>query len=247
MSVLAKPDHMEPRSTLPSTLTEFALTRLRKSSAYDLVMRLPMLTWSVVLALELVMELGEYRRAADPTLPAAIYVLNIAMRLSTIAYLVTLAATVIVRTPPIEKARGAEPRVSALLGSFLITAVVLFPRRNLSPAEACVSTLLVSAGDSIAAVVLIQLRASFSIMAEARQLTTSGIYRVVRHPLYLAEEVATIGCVIQFLSVWTAMLVVVQIACQIRRMRNEEIVLMEVFPEYSRYKGKTPRIIPGLY
>jgi len=42
-------------------------------------------------------------------------------------------------------------------------------------------------------------------------------------------------------------LVVVQIACQIRRMRNEEIVLMEVFPEYSRYKGKTPRIIPGLY
>ena len=94
---------------------------------------------------------------------------------------------------------------------------------------------------------LIQLRASFSIMAEARQLTTSGIYRVVRHPLYLAEEVATIGCVMQFLSVWTAMLVVVQVACQIRRMRNEEIVLMEVFPEYSRYKGKTPRIIPGLY
>ena len=98
------------------------------------------------------------------------------MRLSTIAYLVTLAATVIVRTPPIEKARGAEPRVSLLLGSFLITAVVLFPRRNLSPAEACVSTLLVLVGDSIAAVVLIQLRASFSIMAEARQLTTSGIY-----------------------------------------------------------------------
>jgi hypothetical protein len=32
-----------------------------------------------------------------------------------------------------------------------------------------------------------------------------------------------------------ALLVIVQIACQIRRMRNEEIVLKEVFPEYSSY------------
>jgi protein-S-isoprenylcysteine O-methyltransferase Ste14 len=43
------------------------------------------------------------------------------------------------------------------------------------------------------------------------------------------------------------LLVIVQIACQIRRMRNEEIVLMEVFPEYSSYKRKTARIIPRLY
>ena len=99
----------------------------------------------------------------------------------------------------------------------------------------------------MAAIVLIQLRGSFSIMAEARQLATSGAYRFVRHPLYLAEEIATIGGVIQFFSIWTALLLVVQIACQIRRMRNEEIVLMEVFPEYSNYKRKTPRIIPGVY
>jgi protein-S-isoprenylcysteine O-methyltransferase Ste14 len=229
------------------TLTGFALIRLSKSAAYDLVMRLPMLTWSVFLALALVMELGEYRRMADPALPPSIYVLNIAMRLSMILYLVTLAATAVVRTAPIEKARGAEPRISALLGSFLMTAVILFPRRNLSPAEGCVSTLLVLVGDSVAAVVLIQLRASFSIMAEARLLATAGAYRFVRHPLYLAEEVATIGAVMQFLSVWTVILVVVQIACQVRRMRNEEIVLMKVFPEYSSYKRITSRIIPGLY
>jgi protein-S-isoprenylcysteine O-methyltransferase Ste14 len=123
----------------------------------------------------------------------------------------------------------------------------LFPRRDLSLAAGCVPTLLVLVGDSIAAVVLIQLRGSFSIMAEARQLATLGAYRFVRHPLYLAEEVAIIGCVMQFLSIWTAILVVVQIACQIRRMRNDEMVLIEVFPEYSSYKRETPRIIPGLY
>ena len=209
-------------------------------------MRLPILAWSVVLALAQAVELERYRHAADPALPGVI-VLNIAMRLSMIGYLVILAATVVVRTPPIGKARGAEPRVSALLGSFLISAVVLFPRRELAPAVGWVSTLLVLVGDSIAAVVLIQLRGSFSIMAEARQLATSGVYRFVRHPLYLAEEIATIGGVMQFLSIWTVMLVILQFACQIRRMNNEEIVLTDVFPEYSTYKQRTARIIPGLY
>jgi len=232
--------------TMASTLTGFAQTRLQKSFVYDVVMRLPVLAWSLVLALALAVELARYWHAADPEWPGAV-VLNIAMRLSMIAYLVILAATVVVRTPPIGKAHGAEPRVSALLGSFLICIVVLFPRRELGPGVGCLSTLLVLVGDSIAAVVLIQLRGSFSIMAEARQLATSGAYRFVRHPLYLAEEIATIGGVMQFLSIWTVLLVVVQIACQIRRMRNEEIVLLEVFPEYSNYKRKTPRIIPGLY
>jgi protein-S-isoprenylcysteine O-methyltransferase Ste14 len=236
-----------PRATMPLHIAKYNLTKLQDSPAYDVAMRLPMLGWSAVLALVSVMDLEQYMRAADPALPRAIYAENIAMRLSLIVYLVTLAAIVAVRTPPIGKALGAEPRVSALLGSFLITAVVLFPRRDLSPAAGCISTLLVLIGDSIATVVLIQLRGSFSIMAEARQLATSGPYRFARHPLYLAEEVATIGSVMQFLSIWTAMLVVVQIACQVRRMKNEEIVLMEVFPEYSSYKAKTARIVPGLY
>jgi protein-S-isoprenylcysteine O-methyltransferase Ste14 len=223
------------------------LTGLQKSAAYDVVMRMPMLGWLAALVLVSVVDLEQFARADDPALPRAIYAESIAMRLSMIAYLVILAATVASRVPPIARARGVEPRITALFGSVLITAVVLFPRRDLAPVVGCVSTLLVLLGDSIATAVLIQLRRSFSIIAEARQLTTSGAYRFVRHPLYLAEEVATIGSAMQFLSIWTAMLLIVQIACQIRRMRNEEIVLMEVFPEYSSYRRKTPRIIPRLY
>jgi protein-S-isoprenylcysteine O-methyltransferase Ste14 len=84
-------------------------------------------------------------------------------------------------------------------------------------------------------------------MAEARRLITSGVYRVIRHPLYLAEEVATIGGVIQYFSIWTAMLLLVQIVCQLRRMTNEETILTAVFPEYINYRRTTARIIPGLY
>jgi len=237
----------ERHTTMPPSVPGLVLTRLQQSPAYDLVMRLPILIWSVGLALVVAIDLDKYLQVADPALSRIVYTLNIAMRLAMTAYLIILAATVLVRTPPIRKARGAEPRLSALFGSFLMTTLVLFPRRDLSPVAGCMSTVLVLIGDLIATVVLIQLRGSFSAMAEARQLTTSGAYRLVRHPLYLAEEVATIGAVMQFLSIWTVVLVIAQIGCQIRRMMNEEVLLMDVFPEYLNYKQQTARIIPGLY
>jgi protein-S-isoprenylcysteine O-methyltransferase Ste14 len=148
---------------------------------------------------------------------------------------------------PTGKARGIEPRVSALIGTFLFTVVVLFPRRELSPIGATVSTLLTLAGNAFAIAVLTRLRGSFSIMAEARRLVTSGVYRFVRHPLYLAEEIAMIGVVMQYLSLWTLLLLAAQIAFQLRRMHNEEVVLGKSFPEYAAYKANTARLIPGIY
>jgi len=234
-------------ATMPSQVAGFDLTKLQKSPAYDVLMRLPMLAWSTFLTLVSVAGLAQYMRAADPALPGAVCAVNIAMRLSVIAYLVVLAATAVMRRAPIGRARGAEPRISALIGTFLITVVVLFPRRELSLTASFVSTLLILAGDSFAVVVLVQLRRSFSLMPEARQLVSSGVYRFVRHPLYLAEGIATIGSIMQFLSAWTAMLLVTQIAFQLRRIRNEETLLTEVVPNYATYKEKTARFFPGIY
>jgi len=232
---------------MSSRIGRFDLTEPQQSRAYDVLMRLPVLAWSTGLAIVSAAGLERYASAADPALPRAIYSVNIAMRLSVIVYLAILAATVVVRIQPMAKARGAEPRISAPIGTFLLTDVVLFPRRELSLTAGCVSTLLIHAGNALAVFVLVRLRGSFSIMAEARRLVTSGAYRFVRHPLYLAEEIATIGSAMQFLSVWTTMLLVAQIAFQLRRIANEETLLMDVFPEYAKYREKTARIIPGIY
>ena len=232
---------------MSSRIGRFDLTEPQQSRAYDVLMRLPVLAWSTGLAIVSAAGLERCASAADPALPRAIYSVNIAMRLSVIVYLGILAATVVVRIQPMAKARGAEPRISALIGTFLLTVVVLFPRRELSLTAGCVSTLLILAGNALAVFVLVRLRGSFSIMAEARQLVTSGAYRYVRHPLYFAEEIATIGSVMQFLSAWTTMLLVAQIAFQLRRIANEETLLTDVFPEYAKYRQKTARIIPGIY
>src|SRR5438132_403240 len=93
----------------------FDLTRLQESRAYDLLMRLPLLIWFLILAFVSSGSLDQYRQGADPEIPAAVYSLNIAMRLSVIAYVVIVIATVLVRTRPRGKARGLEPRISALL------------------------------------------------------------------------------------------------------------------------------------
>jgi protein-S-isoprenylcysteine O-methyltransferase Ste14 len=230
-----------------SRLGSWKFAALQQSRFYDVLMRLPMLMWSTFLGLVTIVGLQQYMRETGRALPDFVYILNIVMRLSVIAYLVVIAATLLVRVRPAAKARGVEPRISALIGTLLLTVIVLFPRRELSPGADIVSTLLTLGGSIFAVVVLTQLRESFSIMAEARQLVTAGVYSVVRHPLYLAEEIAAIGVAMQFFSLWTAVILAVQIGFQLRRMQNEEVVLTEIFPEYPAYCDRTARILPGIY
>ena len=223
------------------------LTKLQQSRVYDALMRLPILVYGTLIGWASLMGLAKYVGAADPTLPHAVYGINIAMRVSSIAFLILLAIMTVVRRRATGKARGVEPRISALAGTFLISAVALFPRRELSVGGEIAATTLILLGTALAVYVLTQLGRSFSVMAEARQLVTSGVYRIVRHPLYVAEEIAAIGLVIQFASYQTLLLLAVHAGFQLRRMRNEEAILIGTFPEYGAYKEKTARLIPGVY
>lgn len=225
----------------------YGTDRLTRLPTYDRIMRIPVVVWSTALALRSATGLQQYVHAADPALPSAVFAVEVAMRLSVIAFLVILVPTVVMRSSPIGRLRGPEPRISAFIGTFLITTVTLFPRHELSLIADLGSALLILTGEAFAVVALTQLRRSFSIMPEARELVTSGVYRFVRHPLYLAEGIATIGTVVQFLSVWTLMLLLVQFLFQLRRIKNEETILTEAFPHFAIYKKKTARLIPGIY
>jgi protein-S-isoprenylcysteine O-methyltransferase Ste14 len=226
---------------------KFEFGKLQQSRTYDLLMRLPLLGWSMFCATSQMAGLARSVREADASLPFAAYAVNMAMRLSTIAFLLLLAASVVLRARPTGKIPGLEPRLSALAGAFLVYAIPLFPRRELSVTAEMVSTLLILFGSAAAVIALVRLGRSFSVMAEARRLVTSGPYRFVRHPLYLAEELAIIGIFTQFLSLSTALILAVQIAFQLRRMHNEEVILAASFPQYAAYRQKTARLIPGIY
>src|ERR1700745_2357822 len=106
--------------------------KLQESRVYDLLMRVPLLAWSMFCATLQMATLARYVREADPALTWAAYAVTIAMRVSTIGFLLLLAASVALRARPTGKARGLEPRISAFAGAFLVYAIPFFPRRELS-------------------------------------------------------------------------------------------------------------------
>jgi protein-S-isoprenylcysteine O-methyltransferase Ste14 len=170
--------------------------------------------------------------------------LAIAARLANSMFLILIAATALTRLSPVLKAKGIQPRASALLGTFLCTGLAMLPKTDLSPVLSILSTMLIMIGSVLSFIVLRWLGKSFSILAEARRLVTTGPYKVVRHPLYLCEGIALLGIALQVISPSAVALLFVIALLQFRRMINEEAVLSSAFSEYRAYAARTPRVIP---
>jgi protein-S-isoprenylcysteine O-methyltransferase Ste14 len=166
---------------------------------------------------------------------------------STTCFLALMSVLFMIRIEPVKKAAGIIPRVMAITGTFCLYAVTLFPRANLSIGQTIVATIISLLGTGLSIFTLAHLGRSFSLMAEARRLVTSGPYSVVRHPLYLFETVACFGVLLQFLSLYTVVIFLAYILIQLQRMKNEETVLERVFPEYREYRSRTFRLLPGVY
>lgn len=155
--------------------------------------------------------------------------------------LIVLAAT---RLRPSQTAAGWEPRISALAGSFLSFALVALPPADLGPTWQATGVALIAISAVLSAYVLMRLGRSFSVIPQARRLVTTGPYAIVRHPLYLCEEIAVIGVAMIHFSYAAIVIVIVQWIFQLRRMVNEERVLSARFREYNNYAAHTPRVLP---
>jgi protein-S-isoprenylcysteine O-methyltransferase Ste14 len=51
----------------------------------------------------------------------------------------------------------------------------------------------------------------------------------------------------QYLMPWALVVFAAHCFFQFERMKNEERILMEFFPEYKEYMRRTARLLPGLY
>jgi protein-S-isoprenylcysteine O-methyltransferase Ste14 len=173
--------------------------------------------------------------------------LRVSTHVATMLFLLLIAVMTLARRRPLRKSEGWLPRFAALAGLTMLYALLLFPRAPRDLTWDAISLALLLAGHFLAAVTLSQLGRSFSVMPEARRLVTSGIYARVRHPLYFAEAVATVGVLLQYRSVGAAALVAAQLAVQLWRMHEEEKVLEAQFPEYGEYRRRTARLVPGVY
>ncbi|HSF91886.1 MAG TPA: isoprenylcysteine carboxylmethyltransferase family protein [Paracoccaceae bacterium] len=175
------------------------------------------------------------------------WLLVLASRSASLAFLALILVLTITRLPPTDSAAGIEPRISSIIGTFALTILVLLPTGSVGPTLLVISIVMVILGTLASVYCLYFLGRSFSIMASARALVTSGPYGIVRHPLYLAEALTVLGIIIANWSVAAVAVGAIQIAFQFRRMQNEERVLRNAFPEYEHnYAKKVPMIVPFL-
>jgi len=164
--------------------------------------------------------------------------------LASLTFLSLVAFLALVRLKPLRRAEGIEPRVTAMVATFLMVLIAVVDSRQPFPGSTLIGTCIVAVGSALSVYSLAWLGQSFSIMAEARRLVTGGPYAIVRHPLYVTEAVAVLGMVLLHWSVLALLAFAVQCCLQLRRMRNEEEVLRAAFPEYADYAERTPRWFP---
>ncbi|WP_437735584.1 methyltransferase family protein [Sorangium sp. So ce1335] len=214
---------------------------------YDLAMRLPLAVLMLYNALFVGRDIHAHLFLSRE--PAGLtYGTTLAALLATEAYLLLVATLTLVRLRPVRKLGGIVPRVTALVAGLLPASLAWLPKVPPTPGRQALGTLLLTAGLSLSLVSLGWLGKSFSVMPEARRLITSGPYRLVRHPLYLASFIQGTGVILLYPSLAAALIYTVEVALQVLRIRYEERVLRETFPEYGDYARQTSaRLVPGLY
>jgi protein-S-isoprenylcysteine O-methyltransferase Ste14 len=149
------------------------------------------------------------------------------------------------RRLPLAKSPGFAPRLWALAGANSSYAILLLPKENLGVGIALLSASLICCGALGSVIVLMWLGRGFAIFPQARLLAIQGPYRLVRHPLYLCEQISLFGVCMPYLQPWAFLIILIGFGLQFPRMAYEEDILARTFPRYAEYAARTPMIIPG--
>jgi protein-S-isoprenylcysteine O-methyltransferase Ste14 len=79
------------------------------------------------------------------------------------------------------------------------------------------------------------------------KLVTSGIYHLIRHPMYLAIFLLLAGTCIMLKALFSWIFVILNFYTLYIRIKKEEIFMKENFPEYTSYMKKTYKLFPYFY
>src|SRR5215467_4239233 len=205
--------------------------------SYDGMMRLFGGMWFMLLALCVATKIG-----ASLTDPWSSLLSSFCIAI----FYMLLALLVMTRSPAKAQADGLLPRIAAFVGTYMPWTIAFFGKTDQALPNLA-STACVLIGMIMMLVTIRHLGRSFSLVPQARNVVQTGPYRWIKHPLYLAEEIAVLGVVLRNLTPLTAALLVLHIGVQICRIYYEEDLLRRNCPEYSSYETSRWRVIPYVW
>jgi protein-S-isoprenylcysteine O-methyltransferase Ste14 len=208
-----------------------------KSWSYDGVMQLFGSTWFMLLAVCVASKIGKSLTDPWPSLLSGFCIATFYMM---------LALLIMTRSPAKAEADGLPPRIAAFIGTYMPWTITFFGKTD-EALPNLASTACVLVGMIMMLVTIRHLGRSFSLVPQARSVVQTGPYRWIKHPLYLAEEIAILGAVLQYLTPVTVIVFVLHIGVQVRRILYEEDLLRRNCPEYSSYEASRWRLIPYIW
>ena len=227
------------------------LNALRRTKLYELFAAAPVIAWFVFCVTQMLPSLAQRVELVmlfvrtDPSVLPATLVVQHPLGGRHAGFLRAVDCDVYrAHYSPAPRARF-YPRFAAVVGSFSSLGFLLLPPQELSYELYLASLLLLITGIVFAICALRCSRAFNQHPAGGPATGNRGPYALVRHPLYLGEMVAITGVTLQYLSVWALLLLALRCAVQLQRMKNEERVLSQSFPEYGDYMARTARLVPA--
>jgi protein-S-isoprenylcysteine O-methyltransferase Ste14 len=200
-------------------------------------MRLLGSMWFMLLALCVALKIGVSLTDPCPSLLSSFCIAS---------FYLLLALLIMTRPPAKAEADGLLPRIAAFVGTYMPWTITFFGKTDQALPN-LVSTACVLIGMIMMLVTIRHLGKSFSLVPQARSVVQTGPYRWIKHPLYLAEEIAILGVVLQHLTPATVMVLVLHIGVQVYRILCEEDLLRRNCPEYSSYEASRWRLIPYIW
>ncbi len=166
----------------------------------------------------------------------------------TVIYLIdqlVVLTFILVRRPPKELSLRIDDWILGFAGTLF--AILISPPSGAALAPSIVVNGLLLTGFAVHVSAKLALRRSFGVVAANRGIKATGVYRIVRHPMYLGYFLSQVGILLAGPTLANMLIIGVCWLLFIKRIDAEERLLMrdEVYRDFAlrtRY-----RIMPGVY
>jgi protein-S-isoprenylcysteine O-methyltransferase Ste14 len=160
----------------------------------------------------------------------------------------------LIRRPLRRQSEGLLEHFAAYTASYVISVFLIFAKTfapswlvmSGTPVLKFAGLLLWIVGASLAAFCVWRLRYAFSIVPQARELVTTGPYRLARHPIYACYIIQGIGYCLVYANLSIMVLQFAWLGLILVRTRFEERLLQATFPQYAEYCAQVGMFWPRL-